>query len=112
MTKIINENDLEFRDGDSGVKYMIRGPVLDWGFILYKSGQGLGEHYHDKTEETFYIVSGTPSFIINGEKIVMKAGDSFRLDMKDKHGIVNESDNDCKILFIKTPYYPDDKINV
>ena len=28
---------------------MIRGPVLDWGFILYKSGQGLPEHYHGES---------------------------------------------------------------
>ena len=110
--KIINENDLEYKGGDSGPKYMIRGPLIDWGIILYKPGEKLGEHYHNKTEETFYILEGTPTFMIDGKKMMMKSGDAFRLDMKVKHDIINESDKDCKILFIKTPYLPDDKVSV
>ncbi|NHI93880.1 MAG: cupin domain-containing protein [Candidatus Lokiarchaeota archaeon] len=110
--KVINENDIEYRDGDSGAKYLIRGPLLDWGLILYKPGQSLGEHYHEKTEETFYILEGTPTFVINGKKMKMKSGDAFRLDMKVKHNILNESKENCKILFIKTPYYPEDKVSV
>ena len=111
--KIVNENDLEFRGGaKSGAKYMVRGPLIDWGIILYNPNQKLGEHYHEKTEETFYILEGTPTFVIDGENIKMKPGDAFRLDMKVKHDIINESNEDCKILFIKTPYFPDDKISV
>ncbi|MHA1785845.1 MAG: cupin domain-containing protein [Candidatus Helarchaeota archaeon] len=106
----INEYDLKYRNGDSGVKYMIRGPLIDWGIILYKPGQKLGEHYHKKTEETFYILEGTPTFIIDGKEILFKKGDAIRVDMKIKHDIHNNSDKNCKILFIKTPYYPDDKI--
>lgn len=34
-----NEADLAYRGGDSGVKYMIRGPLLDWGVILLKPGR-------------------------------------------------------------------------
>ena len=110
--KIINENDLEYRGGDSGPKYMIRGPLIDWGLILYKPGQKLGEHYHEKTEETFYILEGTPSFIIDGKKIMMKPGDAFRLEKNVKHDIINESDKNCKIMFMKTPYFPEDKVSV
>ena len=109
-SEITNENELTYRDGDSGVKYMIRGPIIDWGFILYKPGQKLGEHLHEKTEETFYIVEGTPTFIIGGKKIELKKGDAIRVDMKVTHDIHNNSDKNCKILFIKSPYYPKDKV--
>ena len=42
----VNERDCAFRGGDWGVKYFMRGPKLDWGLILLKPGQTMGEHGH------------------------------------------------------------------
>lgn len=108
----VNEYDQEYRGGDSGVKYMYRGPNIDWGVILMKPGQTLGGHYHKEVEETFYFTQGTPTMKVNDQEHRVKVGDAFRLVPPDKHDIVNDTDEDAKIVFIKYPYRPKDKISL
>ena len=35
--------DFEYRGGTSGVKYLMRGPSIDWGVILLKPGELMAE---------------------------------------------------------------------
>ena len=37
-------------------------------------------------------------------------GDAFRLEPLEKHDIVNDTQEEVKLIFIKTPYLPEDKI--
>jgi len=106
----VSERDLAYRDGDSGVKYMLRGPNLDWGVILLLPGQSLGGHYHQQVEETFYVASGEGLFTINGEEYLARQGDAFRMEATDRHDIRNEGHLPLKLLFIKYPYLPKDKV--
>jgi len=107
----VNEEDLTYRNGASGVKYLVRGPQIDWGVILILPGEKLGQHYHVQVEETFYVVQGRATFTVNGEAIAASEGDVFRLEPTDRHDIVNESDQPCKLVFIKCPYLPKDKVD-
>ena len=108
----VNEQDLEYRGGDSGVKYLFRGPKIDWGVLRMKPGDTLGHHYHEHVEETFYFVKGQPLMIVNGEEFRVRRGDAFRLDPLDKHDIVNDTDDVVDAVFIKSSYDPKDKVNV
>ena len=108
----VNESDLAYRGGDSGVKYMIRGPHIDWGVLLLRPGERLGGHYHQQVEETFYVVEGRGTFLVNGERLPAAAGEAFRMAATDRHDIVNDSTTPMKLLFMKTPFLPDDKVNV
>ena len=107
----INENECKFRGRDWGVKYILRGPRIDWGIILLKPGQTMGVHGHREVEETFYFIKGSPKILINDEKYSVKEGDAFRIDPLEKHDIINDSSKEIKIVFIKTPYLPQDKID-
>ena len=49
----VNEFELEYRNGDSGPKYLFRGPKIEWGVIAFMPGQSLGKHYHQEVEENF-----------------------------------------------------------
>ena len=106
----VNERDCRFRGGDWGVKYLIRGPKIDWGLILLKSGQVLGEHGHKEVEETFYVIEGTPTMVVNGKKILTEPGDAFRLEPSERHDLRNDTEEQARVIFIKTPYLPEDKI--
>jgi len=106
----VNESDKEFRFGDSGPKYLFRGPRFEWGILVLKPKQTLGKHYHNEVEETFFLIQGNCEMIINDEKISAKEGDAFRLEPGDIHDIVNNSDKNVKFIFMKVPYKPDDKI--
>jgi mannose-6-phosphate isomerase-like protein (cupin superfamily) len=108
----ISEKDCAYRDGDSGVKYLLRGPRIDWGVILLKAGQSLGAHYHEEVEETFYVDRGRGTFLVNGERFAAGEGDVFRMEPTDRHDIVNDGDQPLKLVFIKCPYLPKDKVDV
>ncbi len=107
----VNEQELEFRHGDHGPKYLIRGPKWEGGIIVFKPGQTLGRHYHNEVEETFYFLEGSPKIIINDKDIRVKPGDVFRIDPGEAHNIVNDTPNDMRAVFIKCPCLPKDKVS-
>jgi len=109
----VNEKDLDFRGGDSGVKYLFRGPVIDWGVIVFAPGERLGHHYHERVEETFYFIEGTGGkMIVDGTEHPIRIGDAYRLAPTERHDIVNDTAEPLKAIFIKSTYDPQDKVNV
>ena len=105
-----NENEKTFRKGDSGPKYLMRGPKIDWGVIALNPGEKMGVHGHNEVEETFFFIQGAPKIIIDDVSYDVKEGDAFRLEPLEKHDIHNDTDSPVKFVFIKCPYLPDDKI--
>ena len=110
--KKVNENDFEYRGGESGVKYLMRGPSIDWGVILLKDGEFMAEsaHGHKIIDETFYFVEGDGVMIINGKEHDAPEGSVFLIEPGEMHNIRNVSGKTIKVVFIKGDYKPDDKI--
>lgn len=110
--KQVHEKDFEYRAGDSGVKYLMRGPSIDWGVILIKPGEKMAEtsHGHNIIDETFYFVEGDGIMIIDGKEYDASQGSVFFIEPKEMHNIRNASDEPIKVIFIKGDYKPDDKI--
>lgn len=107
----VNENEKDYRFGDSGPKYLFRGPKIEWGIILLKPQETLGVHFHNETEETFYFIEGEPRMIVNDTSYRVKKGDVFRIEPKEKHDIINDTPDPAKTIFIKAPYNPEDKVS-
>lgn len=108
----VNEFEKEYRGGASGVKYLFRGPRIDWGVIKFLPGEELGPHYHERLEETFYFTSGSPLMIVDEEKFRARAGDAFRIEPGEHHNIVNDTEEEVNAVFIKSTYDPKDKVDV
>ncbi len=106
-----SERDSEYRGGESGVKYMMRGPTLDWGVIRLLSGQSMPGHLHQETEEVFYIKSGSAKFTTGGETVAVEAGDALRFEIGEDHAILNDGEDILDLVFIKHPYNPEDKVD-
>jgi len=106
----VNEKDLSYRGGDSGVKYFIRGPRIDWGAWRFLPGESLGQHYHQEVEETFYFTEGTPWMVVEGEGFRVTEGDVVRIEPKEHHDIINDTSEACGGIFIKATYAPEDKV--
>jgi mannose-6-phosphate isomerase-like protein (cupin superfamily) len=106
----VNADKQAWRGGDSGVKYMMRGPRLDWGLVKFKPGEELGAHYHKAVEETFYFPEGAPKMIVAGSEIRVRPGDAVRVEPGETHNIINDTFGDVTAVFIKCPYDPDDKV--
>jgi len=78
----VNEFDLSYRNGDSGVKYLFKGPSLDWGLLRFEPGQELR----------------------------IRPGDAVRLEPGEVHNITNDTEEPFEAVFIKTPHDPTDKV--
>ena len=55
---IVNENDREYRFGDSGPKYLMKGPRMNFALVAFNPGQDFKAHYHNVMEENFFILEG------------------------------------------------------
>jgi len=108
----VNANDKPYRHGQSGPKYLFRGPNIDWGVIRFLPGERLGRHKHLEVEETFFFTRGTPKMIVNGQEFRIEEGDAVRLSPNDDHDIVNDTSEPVDAVFIKDRYKPDDKVDI
>jgi mannose-6-phosphate isomerase-like protein (cupin superfamily) len=110
--KKVHEGDFEWRNGDSGVKYLMRGPSIDWGLILLKPGEAMASapHGHEIIDETFYFMEGNGLMIIDGTEHEAPEGSVFLCEPGEMHNIRNDSEDPVKVVFIKGDYKPDDKI--
>jgi mannose-6-phosphate isomerase-like protein (cupin superfamily) len=111
--EIAREHDKPYRGGASGVKYLMRGPRLDWGVILFAPGEQLGRHKHLEVEETFFFLEATGGrFVVDGAEHLIAPGAAFRVEPGEAHNIINDTQVPLKAVFIKTPYKPSDKVDV
>jgi quercetin dioxygenase-like cupin family protein len=108
----VNEFELPFRRGTSGVKYLMRGPRIDWGVIVLQPGERLGAHYHNEVEETFYVLRGRPRIRAGDTVHQAFVGDVFRMEPREAHDVLNDAEEEAKLVFIKAPFLPDDKVDV
>ena len=106
----VNEFELEYRNGTSGVKYFFRGPKIDWGVLRFHPGEKLGAHFHERVEETFYFTKGAPLMQIGDREFRVRPGDAFRIDPSERHEIINDTNEDVEAVFIKSVYDPKDKV--
>jgi len=110
--ELVHDSKLEFRHGDHGPKYLFRGPNFEWGIIVFKPGQELGKHCHNEVEEHFYFLEGSGKMVVEGQTYDATPGAAFRLDPPECHNIINDGDTDLRLIFIKCPYVPTDKVDL
>ena len=60
-------------------------------------------HHHEKYHESFYIMEGEMDFIINGELIKIKKGESVDIPPKTLHTFKNSGEKTCKWVNIHSP---------
>jgi len=108
----VNEHDLDYRKGASGVKYLFRGPHIDWGVVRFAAGEELGLHKHNEVEETFYFPAGEPLMVIEGVEHRVRKGDAFRIPPGEAHNIINDTGGAVDAVFIKSIYRPKDKVDL
>ncbi|MCK5751751.1 MAG: cupin domain-containing protein [Mycobacterium sp.] len=105
--------DIEYRFGDWGPGYLLRGPRTDVGACYLRPGDAFPNHYHCGLEETFFVVEGEATLWIDcKEKFDLQEGDIHRCDPYEMHYFVNESEKPFVALFVKAPFDPDDKVDV
>lgn len=108
----VNESEREYRFGDSGPKYLRKGPFLSTGVVVFNPGQDFQNHYHVIMEESFFILEGELDFYINDELVKCGPGDLITAESGETHYIINNSKSKAKAVFMLAPFQIADKIVV
>jgi quercetin dioxygenase-like cupin family protein len=73
----------------------------------------MGNHYHAHHEESFLILEGEVTVWMNcREKYILREGDLHRCDPNEMHYLRNDATRLGRLLFIKAPAVPEDRIDV
>ncbi|MDC6366640.1 MULTISPECIES: cupin domain-containing protein [Flavobacteriaceae] len=67
-------------------------------------------HYHNNSQQFFYVLQGTASMQLKDESIVLNKGDGFHIKPGIKHQIRNDSDKPLFFLVISEPTTLSDRI--
>lgn len=79
---------------------------------LMPSGTAEKLHFHEASEQFFYILKGEAGFYIEGDKFSVKTGESISVLPKSKHYIANESLEDLEFLVVSNPSTNNDRTTV
>lgn len=109
---IVDEKDFEYRFGDSGPKYLMKGPRMNYALVQFQAGQDFQSHYHNVMEENFYILEGEVDIIVDGVKHTLKAGQFIHIEPGEVHYVINNSDSLVKMVSTLAPFMESDKIDV
>lgn len=69
-------------------------------------------HYHAVAQQVFYILSGTATFEVEGERTSLQASQSIHVAPNTKHRILNDDSVDLHFLVISEPKAHGDRVNV
>lgn len=109
---IINETEREYRFGDSGPKYLMKGPRMNFALVQFQAGQDFKAHYHNIMEEDFFILEGEVDIVVDGVVHHLKQGDLIHIEPKEIHYVINNSDKAMKMISTLAPYTDPDKVEV
>lgn len=109
---IVNENDREYRFGDSGPKYLMKGPRMNFAVVRFNPGQDFPAHYHNVMEENFYILEGKIDIVVDGVVNKLEAGQMIHIEPGEIHYCINPYDQPIKMISTLAPYQEVDKVDV
>lgn len=109
---IVNEEEKEYRFGDNGPKYLMKGPRMNFAVVQFQPGQDFKAHYHNIMEENFFILEGEINIIVDGVSHHLKKGDLIHIEPKEVHYCLNSYNQTVKMLSTLAPYQDVDKVEV
>jgi mannose-6-phosphate isomerase-like protein (cupin superfamily) len=69
------------------------------------------KHYHQKTQQFFYILKGKATFEIEDSKVEINEGEGLHIEAGKKHRILNERNDDLEFILCSEPSTKNDRIN-
>jgi len=81
--------------------------------ITISPGGAAMPHYHKKTEESYYLLSGSANLFIKGKKLDLAAGETVLIEPGETHQILNSGEEDLVFIAVCVPaWQPDDSYEV
>lgn len=109
---IIDEKDKEYRFGDNGPKYLMKGPRMNFALVQFMPGQDFKAHLHNIMEENFYIIEGEIDIVVDGVVHHLTPGQFIHIEPHETHYCVNNYDKPVKMVSTLAPYQEVDKVEI
>jgi quercetin dioxygenase-like cupin family protein len=109
---IVNEKEKEYRFGDSGPKYLMQGPRMNFAVVQFKPGQDFQAHYHNVMEENFFVIEGNVTIVVDGTPHDLNPGQLIHIEPKEVHYVINRSSSTVRMIASLAPYKDGDKVEV
>jgi len=107
---IADEKDFEYRFKDSGPKYLMKGPRMNFALVRFNPGEDFKAHYHEVMEENFFILEGEVDIVVDGKANHLKPGQLIHIEPKEVHHVINNSGGPVKMVSALAPYMEADKV--
>ena len=102
---IINENEREYRFGESGPKYLMKGPRMNFALVRFRPGEDFQAHYHNIMEEDFFILEGKVDIVVDVVRHLLGVVDLIHIEHAVFHFIYTSYIKPEKLLSLLTSYY-------
>jgi len=81
--------------------------------ITIEPGKGSARHFHKESEESYLILSGKASIMIDDHQFSLSAGEAILIEANEVHQIANNTDQNLIFLAVCVPAWrPDDSFEV
>ena len=67
-------------------------------------------HYHEKSRQFFYVLSGVLTFEVEGIEQAIGAGKGLEISPGDRHRVINNSNNSVEFLVVSQPTTRGDRV--
>lgn len=109
---IINESERDYRFGNSGPKYLMKGPRMNFAMVQFQPGEDFKAHYHNLMEENFFILEGQVDIVVDGTVHHLQQGDLIHIEPEEIHYVINNYDQPVKMISTLAPFADPDKVEV
>lgn len=70
------------------------------------------KHYHQHSQQLFYIIKGKATFEVENETVEVDSGESLIIEAGEKHQIFNKTEQELVFLVISMPSTVNDRFDV
>jgi mannose-6-phosphate isomerase-like protein (cupin superfamily) len=68
------------------------------------------EHFHNVSRQFFYVLSGTLSIIVQGERQVLSSEQGLEIPPRVRHRVINDTDSDVQFIVVSAPPSHGDRV--
>ncbi|MGM1030319.1 MAG: cupin domain-containing protein [Actinomycetota bacterium] len=111
MSDIIDARAVELRFGDWGPGYLVEREDAAFGVVVLRPGDDFANHLHEHHTESFFCLEGSVEVWLDRAEPVTLARDQLvQASPKVEHYLRNVGQVDARLLFVKSPGIPGDKV--
>ena len=103
---LVDSRDKEYRHGDHGPKYLMKGPRSNFGLCQLRPGEVATPHVHRIMEENFYVLKGKLQVEINGVTTIVEEGQMFHIEPGEFHKVSNPTDEYNEYIIELPIFFP------